>query len=74
MMAVAEFGLAHSIGHRDLKRIATYGIGISVVALMYISEVSDNGFWSLFLGWAPSASVRPDVRGRQRGTVLRPQQ
>lgn len=50
MMAVAEFGLAHSIGHRDLKRIATYGIGISVVALMYISKVSDNGFWSLFLG------------------------
>lgn len=49
-MAVAEFGLAHSISHRDLKRIATYGIGISVVALMYISEVSDNGFWSLFFG------------------------
>ena len=50
MMAVVEFGLAHSIGHRDLKRVATYGIAISAVALIYISQVSDNGFWSLFAG------------------------
>lgn len=50
MMAVAEFGLAHSIAHRNLKRIATYGIGISAAALTYISQVSDNGFWSLLLG------------------------
>ncbi len=50
MMAVVEFGLAHSIGHRDLKRVATYGIAISSAALIYISQVSDNGFWSLFIG------------------------
>lgn len=49
-MAVAEFGLAHSIAHRDLKRVATYGIAVSSLALIYISLVSGNGFWSLFLG------------------------
>lgn len=54
MMAVGEFGLAHSIGHRDLKRIATYGIGISACALIYIgwSPVRDTGFWPLFFGMA----------------------
>ena len=49
-MAVVEFGLAHSIAHRSLKAVATWGIGISVVALLYISEVSGQGFWSLFAG------------------------
>lgn len=49
-MAVAEFGLAHSVAHRNLKMLATYGVAISAVALLYISEVSDNGFWSLFAG------------------------
>ena len=49
-MGVVELGLAHSIGHRDLKRIATYGIVIASVALLYISNVSDNGFWSLLVG------------------------
>lgn len=49
-MAVAEFGLAHSVAHRNLKMLATYGVAISSVALLYISEVSDNGFWSLFAG------------------------
>lgn len=52
MMAVAEFGLAHSIAHRDLRRVATVGICISAVSLVYISAVSDNGFWSLFAGMA----------------------
>ncbi len=52
MMAVAEFGLAHSIGNRDLKRISTYGIVLSSAALIYISQVSDNGFWSLAAGMA----------------------
>lgn len=50
MMAAAEFGLAHSIATRNLKVVATIGIGISSVSLLYISEVSDNGFWSLFAG------------------------
>lgn len=50
MMAVVEFGLAHSIAHRNLKRVATYGILISASALIYISQVSDSGFWSLFAG------------------------
>ena len=50
MMAVAEFGLAHSIARRNLKVVATIGIAISSVSLLYISEVSDNGFWSLFVG------------------------
>ncbi len=50
MMAVAEFGLAHSIGHRNLKHVASYGVGLSCAALIYISEVSDRGFWSLFVG------------------------
>jgi len=63
MMGVAEFGLAHSIGNRDLKRVATYGIVLSSLALIYISQVSDRplggfghrpsgdgGFWSLFPG------------------------
>lgn len=50
MMAVAEFGLAHSIARRNLKVVATIGIAISSVSLLYISEVSDNGFWSLFGG------------------------
>ena len=50
MMAVVEFGLAHSIAHRDLRRVATYGIAISAAALIYISQVSDNGFWSLCAG------------------------
>lgn len=49
-MAVIEFGLAHSIAHRSLKLVATVGIVISAVSLLYISEVSDNGFWSLFAG------------------------
>ncbi len=49
-MAVVEFGLAHSIGGRDLKKIATYGVAISSVALLYISQVSDQGFWTLFAG------------------------
>ncbi|MGV0993614.1 MAG: MFS transporter [Mycobacterium sp.] len=49
-MAIAEFGLAHSVAHRNLKMIATYGVVISSLALLYISEVSDNGFWSLFAG------------------------
>lgn len=49
-MAVAEFGLAHSVAHRNLKMLATYGVLISSVALLYISEVSDSGFWSLFAG------------------------
>ena len=52
MMAVAEFGLAHSIGSRDLKRVATYGIALSSVALIYISQVSDRGFWSVLIGMA----------------------
>lgn len=50
MMAVAEFGLAHSIARRNLKVVATIGIAISSMSLLYISEVSDNGFWSLFVG------------------------
>ena len=50
MMAVAEFGLAHSIARRNLKVVATIGIAISSLSLLYISEVSDNGFWSLFVG------------------------
>lgn len=49
-MAVVEFALAHSIAHRSLKAVATVGIVISSAALLYISEVSDNGFWSLFAG------------------------
>ena len=49
-MAVAEFGLAHSVAHRNLKMLATYGVVISSLALLYISEVTDNGFWSLFAG------------------------
>ncbi|MGD9622815.1 MAG: MFS transporter [Mycolicibacterium sp.] len=52
-MAVVEFGLAHSIGNRNLKRIATYGIVISSVALLYISDVSHRGpgtFWPLLIG------------------------
>lgn len=49
-MAVVEFGLAHSIGGRNLKGIATWGVAISSVALLYISQVSDSGFWSLFAG------------------------
>ena len=49
-MAVVEFGLAHSIAHRSLKAIATAGIVISALALLYISQVSDSGFWSLLAG------------------------
>ena len=53
-MAVVEFGLAHSIGGSNLKRVATWGVAVSSVALLYISEVSDYaglaGFWSLFAG------------------------
>jgi MFS family permease len=52
-MAVVEFGLAHSIARRDLKRVATYGIVLSSLALLYISEVSDRdpgSFWPLFAG------------------------
>lgn len=52
MMAVAEFGLAHSIGRRNLKLVATYGVALSATALVYISEVSDSGFWSLLAGMA----------------------
>ena len=50
MMAAAEFGLAGSIAKHNLKIVATIGICISSVSLLYISEVSDNGFWSLFAG------------------------
>ena len=50
MMAAAEFGLAGSIAKRNLKIVATIGICISSVSLLYISEASDNGFWSLFAG------------------------
>ena len=50
MMAVAEFALAHSIARRNLKVVATIGIAISSVSLLYISEVSGSGFWSLFVG------------------------
>ena len=50
MMGVVELTLAHSIGHRNLKRVATYGIVIASVALIYISDVSDSGFWSLLVG------------------------
>lgn len=49
-MAVVEFALAHSIAHRSLRAVATTGIVISSAALLYISEVSDSGFWSLFAG------------------------
>lgn len=49
-MAVVEFGLAHSIAHRSLKAVATSGIVVSALALLYISQVSDNGFWSLCAG------------------------
>lgn len=49
-MGVVEFGLAHSIAHRSLRSVATVGIVISVVSLLYISEVSDSGFWSLCAG------------------------
>ena len=49
-MGVVELALAHSIGNRNLKRTATYGIVIASVALLYISNVSDNGFWSLLVG------------------------
>lgn len=49
-MGVVELTLAHSIGHRNLKRVATYGIVIASVALIYISDVSDSGFWSLLVG------------------------
>ena len=49
-MAVAEFGLAHSVAHRNLKMLAGYGVAISSMALLYISEVSGSGFWSLFAG------------------------
>lgn len=52
MMAVAEFGLAHSIGRRNLKHVATAGVGLSAASLLYISEVSGNGFWRLFAGMA----------------------
>lgn len=51
-MALAEFGLAHSIGHRDLRRVASYGIGISSLALIYISMMSGTGFWPLLVGMA----------------------
>lgn len=49
-MAIVEFALAHSIAQRSLRAVATTGIVISSAALLYISEVSDNGFWSLFAG------------------------
>ena len=49
-MGLVELGLAHSIGDRNLKRTATYGIVIASAALLYISNVSDNGFWSLLAG------------------------
>lgn len=49
-MAIVQFGLAHSIGKRNLKAVATVGIIISAGSLLYISEVSDDGFWSLFAG------------------------
>ena len=54
-MAIAEFGLAHSVAQRNLKVLATYGVAISSVALLYISEVSTHPhflarFWSLFVG------------------------
>jgi DHA1 family inner membrane transport protein len=49
-MAVIEFGLTHSIAHRSLKAVATSGIVVSALALLYISHVSDSGFWSLCAG------------------------
>ncbi|MCB0930623.1 MAG: MFS transporter [Mycobacterium sp.] len=49
-MGVVELGLAHSIGQRNLRRTATYGVVIASLALIYISQVSDNGFWSLLVG------------------------
>jgi len=49
-MGAVELALAHSIGHRNLKRTATYGVVIASVSLLYISNVSDNGFWSLLVG------------------------
>lgn len=49
-MGVVELGLAHSIGQRNLRRTATYGVVIASLALLYISQVSDNGFWSLLAG------------------------
>jgi MFS family permease len=53
-MAVVEFALAHSIAHRSLRAVASTGIVISALALLYISEVSGSGFlagfWSLFAG------------------------
>ena len=49
-MAIVEFGLAHSIASRSLKAVATAGIVISAGALVYISQVSDDGFGSLFAG------------------------
>ena len=52
MMAVSEFGLAHSIGHRNLKHVTTAGVALSCAALLYISKVSDSGFWALFAGMA----------------------
>lgn len=52
MMAVSEFGLAHSIGRRNLKHVTTLGVALSCAALLYISEVSDNGFWVLLVGMA----------------------
>lgn len=52
MMAVAEFGLAHSIGGRNLKHVAGYGAALSSAALIYISQAGDGRFWSLFAGMA----------------------
>ncbi len=49
-MGIVELALAHSIGNRNLKHTATYGILIASAALLYISNVSDNGFWSLLAG------------------------
>ena len=49
-MGVVELGLAHSIGQRNLKLTATYGVVIASLALAYISEVSGSGFWSLLAG------------------------
>ena len=53
-MAVVEFGLARTIARRNLKVVATYGIVIAALALLFISQVSGRGlaagFWPLLAG------------------------
>ena len=53
-MAVVEFGLARTIAQRNLKVVATYGIVIAALSLLFISQVSGRGaaagFWPLLAG------------------------